>query len=240
MPQAPSYTTRVQRNPGWRKKAAGWTVALLAAAGWAFYSGSYVWGVGFLLMTAAAVVVAAGFGTAVCPMPGCGAAFPAETWGNMAALCRRCGTYFEGKKGELRPIPDDRVFPKPLYWARLWQCERTGLLRNQASLMPTLSVHTGDDKPLALNWPPGCCVCGAGVSRFETATLTALDKNAKAGGLLDEKLRLVAAGIPHCGAHNDGADLDVQDGVAVIKFRWLGYRNAFRKLNPPPPHPGHA
>lgn len=156
-----------------------------------------------------------GSGEAACPS--CGAPLGGLSTGNNdGVLCEKCHAFAEGKQGTLAPTDPNRVADKPTFGALL---------------------------PAQYQWPNGCCVCGAPPTHGEKvrtrvqnqgSALALVGVSAASGGAVSG-----AAGsttfeveVPHCGTHNDGAEIAAAGGNRVkIRFRSYPYLRAFCQQN---------
>jgi hypothetical protein len=171
-------------------------------------------------------------GEADCPIEGCGAKIEAMLGRNRYVKCRKCGTYFEGKGGRLWPMEEDHLAGFPMFDVSLPTKDKEETLTPAgATLAPVPAPLKGEDRVYEFSWPPGCCVCGKPAAQAETVMMTARTKSERAAGLLEERVAIAVGGIPHCPEHRMGASLAIDAGHAVLKFRSLAYRNAFRRLN---------
>lgn len=137
---------------------------------------------------------------------------------NSARQCKGCGGYVESKAGRLIMASDEALAEFPTF---------------RAGCPPTIE------------WPPGCCVCGAPATRAVDVQLKERQDGPLAG---DVAVRAATLGtmklsqesthvvqVPHCQQHQNGAELvraSDEDGAGLdLLFRSNAYCQAFRKLN---------
>jgi len=164
-------------------------------------------------------------------------------------LCKHCNSYLQLVDDQLVLMPETTLAGIPFFGAAVpWKDVVSGRVTMAGGLvhpmvaLTNLMTSTNDGvRVMAAQWPEGCCVCGAPAQRLQE--LTQAVSVPRSWGILvlgDRTVRLVAS-VPHCLEHEGGASLDYipfhyqghQMGFG-IKFRWLGYRNAFCRLNPWP------
>lgn len=137
---------------------------------------------------------------------------------NEGRECRSCGGYVESTGGLLSMAGADALSSTPTFRA---SC------------------------PERIDWPEGCCVCGAPATRQIAAKLEekqdaplAGDVAVRAATLGTMKLEQTSTHsvqVPHCSDHDDGAELvraRDEDGAGLeLLFRSNAYCQRFRELN---------
>ena len=150
--------------------------------------------------------------------------------------CTSCRQYLQGKGEVLAVVDENTVCDNPFFaialpWDDLDRCTEAAI-----TLAPKIST-TGGTRTVSASWPPECCVCGKPFTKQETVSLVVV----KHGTLMDEKVPLYAAGVPHCAGHANGVilRLDSYQGEqnstgkrgAVLLFRSYKYFQKFTALN---------
>ncbi len=166
-------------------------------------------------------------------------------------LCKSCDTYFSLVEDKLVPMDPKTVSANHDFAAALpWKDVGAGvtfpggLAHPMVQLTDALTTKRDGVRVLDAKWPDGCCVCGLPPARRQRLAREVLIP--REWGILNlgsKQLTLVADGVPHCAAHSGGVAFDRVlfashntggEMSFAILFRWLGYRIAFRKLNPWP------
>ena len=130
--------------------------------------------------------------------------------------CRVCGQYIRSRKGVLELISDDHLGEQPVY--------RTGC-------------------PDQIQWPGGCCVCGAPPTREQQISLVEQQTRATPGnvalaaatGVAMKNVSTITVAVPHCDTHLNGAALqrgaDTDGARLEILFRSRAFCQKFEQLN---------
>jgi hypothetical protein len=138
--------------------------------------------------------------------------------GEPAVLCPHCRAYATVANGTLIVTRPDRVAPRPVFCAEL---------------------------PDAVQWPEGCCACGAAATHAVPVELIVTED---AAFHRDLATRVVTLGmfklvdrttftlpVPHCAAHADGAELvmpvEAEQNNPGIVFRSFAFYTRFVQLN---------
>jgi hypothetical protein len=214
-------TTQVVRN--W-KATIGFIVGGLVAGALSvvlfmtIVEGAISFGFALLPGILALILIGAGWSAAgEAPCPGCNAPLSALSTGdNDGVVCEKCFGFFEGKAGKLHATDPARVAERPLFGAKL---------------------------PERYEWPDGCCVCGATATRKEAVTTTVQNTGSAAavigvsavtGGAVTGSAGTTkfTIEVPHCDAHNGGADLSAMGGKDLkLRFKSYPYLRAFCERN---------
>jgi hypothetical protein len=165
-----------------------------------------------------------------------------------AHLCRACDSYIELSQGVWQPIPDSRlaqdyIYAVPTPWTDLRAVTFPGVISALPVQLTDLALTKNKGiRVLDATWPSSCCICGKPATRFgQHARVVIIPREWGFINLGTQKVTLVANGVPYCNAHSDGVLFDrvppanpLANFDFGLNFRLLGFRNAFRKLNPWP------
>lgn len=195
--------TRIRRSWGFTLGLGAGGLALLAVALWMMGpmfnaprgeyggAGGLLLGIGGGIAGIVAVVLlfAAWSSSCFAPCPACSARVDDLSGGeNAGALCDGCKKFLEGAGGDLWVTDDDTIASEPTFGAAL---------------------------PAEVDWPDGCCVCGAPATRALPSTAAE---------------RTLA--VPHCAAHDQGAKLCASSPATIkILFRSYPFQRAFCRKN---------
>lgn len=168
-------------------------------------------------------------------------------------LCKICDTYLEFVEADDRLVAMDpaTVSPRHTFAAALPWTDvgfgvqfPGGLVHPMVQLTDKMLNKREGVRVLEAKWPACCCVCGGPATRAERLGRTVLIPRAL--GIFNvgtKQLVLTADGVPHCSNHSggflfdrvlfDSHDTDGDSSFGIL-FRWLSYRNEFRKMNPWP------
>ena len=155
-------------------------------------------------------------GSGVAPCPGCGAQVTGlSTGSNDGVLCAGCKKFLEGKAGILQVTDPQRVADSPLF---------------------------GTVLPESFAWPEMCCLCAQPATRREAVSVSlpsaaSTGKNLAVDVLSGGAVTSTGGGtrytveVPHCAAHQHGAELGSHTQGVKIRFRSYPYLRAFCELN---------
>jgi hypothetical protein len=177
--------------------------------------------------------------TGIKPCPDCGSSV--GTFARSGILCKKCLSYLERAGESLRRVPDEHVAEEPIFgviapWIELRSVTAIGRVRGT----PTdeeLATRKGI-RLIRATWPDSCALCSRPPKRSQRVACAV--EYPREWGILNigSRSSVVVADVPHCETHAGGATLgrfELADSGALplfgLRFRWLGYRNAFLRLN---------
>jgi hypothetical protein len=171
---------------------------------------------------------------------------------SLGLLCKSCDTYLDLVDDKLVPMDEKTLKSSHEFAAALpWKDVGGGVTFPGGIAHPMVQLtdmlttkRDSKSRILDAKWPDYCCVCGGPTARRQRlARAIIIPREWGMLNLGSKQITLVADGVPHCAEHATGIVFDRVtfdshntggDMSFAIKFRWLGYRNAFRKANPWP------
>ena len=163
-------------------------------------------------------------------------------------LCKKCSSYLRLQQDVLVTMDPGTVLPEarfaaPLPWRDVYGgVTLPGISLPMAQLTESMLTKKGGTRILDAHWPEQCCVCGKPATRRLNFTQTVhVPRTFGILSLGQKTLRLMARNVPHCDEHSDGVCFGYvpfdSHGTGIelgfgLRFRWLAYRDDYRKLNP--------
>ncbi len=166
-----------------------------------------------------------------------------DTAASTYLLCCKCRNYFERVGGSLQRVEDGRIAREPVFgvttpWKEVHSVTYPAIALPMVALTDAMLTGRKGMRMVQATWPDSCALCdGAATRKERIAKVVFYPREWGILNLGTNKVTVVAD-VPHCGTHAGGVSLERFEYADSSKFtlfglvfRWLGYRNAFLRLN---------